>query len=540
MARGAPVEKDPLVTSTLHNSTPRHPLISGVFLAAGVLMGCTTTNPCADGWARDSAGNCVRFEEPVDSSEDSGNPADTEQPNDSDSTTGDPCTPPEEGPEDPLTDLGFYDNLVESNTMIEFIDVAIDSDRQILWGVGQGGLMAFDISDEQAPALESLTPQDGYGRYHHVYPFPSSDSGGGLVYTTHRSHGLTVFDATESSRPQELSRTIEANLEGMVQVGDSLYVAGRNGVLHRFDISNRTAPTRKNSLSGLGIPQNLSGSVDALYVADQEQGLVVVDPSNPEEPRVVERHAIGSVTSVSHNKDWVVAGGSAGISLFSRTDPLALEAETTMDLGTIVSDVVVDGDLVWAVTLERVVAISLTEAHRPMPFASRSTPYWAMTVDAKSGTAWVGDWGALRGYQADKSVSSPDVDVQVSEILVSESGEDLLFSVANRGNEALWIEAYSADDERVTLEIQEMEVPRQGSVPVNLTFSGGELDTRICILTSDPDQPVSEVRVHTGGVTHPDIGKMAPDFTLLDVDGNSYTLSDFRGQPVVLSYFATW
>ena len=41
-------------------------------------------------------------------------------------------------------------------------------------------------------------------------------------------------------------------------------------------------------------------------------------------------------------------------------------------------------------------------------------------------------------------------------------------------------------------------------------------------------------------MTHPDIGKIAPDFTLLDVDGKSYTLSDFRGHPVVLSYFATW
>ena len=500
------------------------------------LSACTTTNPCAEGWVRDSAGNCVRFEEPdpTDTHSDTSQPADTDQP------ASDACRPPDEGPEDPLTDLGAYDNIASSGTMIEFIDVAIDADRSLLWGAGQGGLMAFDISDEQSPTLVSMTPSDGYGRYHHVYPLPSSDSGGGLVYTTHRSHGLTVFDATESSRPQELSRLIEANLEGMTQVADSLYVAGRNGVLHRFDISNRRSPTRQNTLNGLGIPTDLSGGSEALYVADQEQGLVVVDPDNPESLTVIERHAIGSVTSVSHSDDWVVAGGSAGVSLFSRTDPLALEPETTMDLGTIVSDVVVDGDLVWAVTLERVYAISLTEAHRPMPFASRTTPYWAMTVDADSGTAWVGDWGALRGYQADKAVSSPDVDVQVSELLLSDSGEEILFSVANRGNEALWIEAYSADDERLSLQIQELEVPRQDSVPVNLTFSGGELDSRICILTSDPDQPVSEIRVHTGGVTHPDIGKPAPDFTLLDVDGTSYTLSDFRGQPVVLSYFATW
>lgn len=515
-------------------SSYNHLWVGACLAAISSLYACSAPNPCAEGWVRDSAGNCVRFEEPSDTHPETSEPTDTSP------FTGDACSSPDEGPEDPLTDLGFYDNIARSGKMIEFIDVAIDADRDLLWGVGQGGLMAFDISDEQAPTLESLTPSDGYGRYHHVYPLPSSDTGGGLVYTTHRSHGLTVFDATESSRPQEVFRLVEANLEGMAQVENSLYIAGRNGVLHRFDISTRTGPVRQNTLSGLGIPQDISGSAEALYIADQEQGLVVIDPSNPDALQVAERHAIGSVTSVSHSDDWVVAGGSEGVSLFSRTEALALVAETTMDLGTIVSDVVIDEDLVWAVTLERVYAISLTEAHRPMPFASRTTPYWAMTVDARSGAAWVGDWGALRGYAADKEISSPDVDVQVSELLLSESGEDVSFSIANRGNEALWIEGFSADDERLTLEVQDSEVSRQGAVTMNVSFAGGELDSRLCILTSDPDQPVTEVRVHTGGVTHPDIGKIAPDFTLLDVDGKSYTLSDFRGHPVVLSYFATW
>ena len=36
------------------------------------------------------------------------------------------------------------------------------------------------------------------------------------------------------------------------------------------------------------------------------------------------------------------------------------------------------------------------------------------------------------------------------------------------------------------------------------------------------------------------IERLAPDFTLRDLKGNQVSLSDFRGQPVVLNFWATW
>jgi peroxiredoxin len=36
------------------------------------------------------------------------------------------------------------------------------------------------------------------------------------------------------------------------------------------------------------------------------------------------------------------------------------------------------------------------------------------------------------------------------------------------------------------------------------------------------------------------VGQPAPDFTLYDLDGNEVRLSDFRGKPVVLNFWATW
>lgn len=36
------------------------------------------------------------------------------------------------------------------------------------------------------------------------------------------------------------------------------------------------------------------------------------------------------------------------------------------------------------------------------------------------------------------------------------------------------------------------------------------------------------------------VGMTAPDFTLQDLDGNSHTLSQLRGQPVIVNFWATW
>lgn len=40
--------------------------------------------------------------------------------------------------------------------------------------------------------------------------------------------------------------------------------------------------------------------------------------------------------------------------------------------------------------------------------------------------------------------------------------------------------------------------------------------------------------------TSADNANLAPDFTVYDADGNAHTLSDFRGKPVILNFWASW
>lgn len=48
------------------------------------------------------------------------------------------------------------------------------------------------------------------------------------------------------------------------------------------------------------------------------------------------------------------------------------------------------------------------------------------------------------------------------------------------------------------------------------------------------------IELGAAGGPAPEIGKPAPDFTLLDLNGNAVRLSDFRGSIVVMNFWATW
>ncbi|HWO73110.1 MAG TPA: TlpA disulfide reductase family protein, partial [Dehalococcoidia bacterium] len=48
------------------------------------------------------------------------------------------------------------------------------------------------------------------------------------------------------------------------------------------------------------------------------------------------------------------------------------------------------------------------------------------------------------------------------------------------------------------------------------------------------------IKLGAAGGAAPKVGELAPDFTLQDVDGKVVRLSDFRGQTVVLNFWATW
>jgi peroxiredoxin len=58
--------------------------------------------------------------------------------------------------------------------------------------------------------------------------------------------------------------------------------------------------------------------------------------------------------------------------------------------------------------------------------------------------------------------------------------------------------------------------------------------------TATPVPRQSEISSETGLTTGTQVGQMAPDFTLRDSSGQMVSLSDFRGRPVVMIFWASW
>ena len=62
--------------------------------------------------------------------------------------------------------------------------------------------------------------------------------------------------------------------------------------------------------------------------------------------------------------------------------------------------------------------------------------------------------------------------------------------------------------------------------------------------TQAPEETVSqtgaEQAVFASLPIAPNIDALAPDFTLADINGNEVSLSDYRGKPIVVTFFHTW
>ncbi len=76
-----------------------------------------------------------------------------------------------------------------------------------------------------------------------------------------------------------------------------------------------------------------------------------------------------------------------------------------------------------------------------------------------------------------------------------------------------------------------------------LLFGGGLFNRKEETAVNLPQIPAQNDALQTGNISGGGplaVGDAVPDFTLQDLDGGSVSLSDWRGQPVILNFWATW
>ena len=452
------------------------------------------------------------------------------------------CEPPDGRADDPIALLG-RDGLEGgpgAALLLEMVDVRVDPDRGIAWGVGQGGLVPFDVSDPEAPALLGTYPSDGGSyRFHHVLP------DGDAVFVTHRDAGLTVVDGADPEAMTAVASARATGLEGMALTGALLQIARRDGALVTYDVSDPTSPEEVAVTEGLGSPWGLVVSGDYAYVADNTLGVVTVDLSDPRAPVVLGATDVGAGVqdvAVGDGALYAAAGG-AGLVVLDLSDPGAPALAGSLDLGGSVQAVSWDASTsqVWAVNQLAVIALDATSPLDLVPIGTEETDQWALHVDAFGGIGYVADWGYLSLWGADGDAPAPDLEPAVTELFLREEGEERSVALQNLGAATLDIVGATVDDEAFSLTIDRLHVEPGEFATLGVRFEGGEADATLCVASNDADAPVLSIALHTGGSgDSAAVGEPAIDFALEDLDGVTWRLSEQLGHPVVLVYFATW
>ena len=450
------------------------------------------------------------------------------------------CEPSTSLPQDTLVQTG-QDKRGQDKPgqgfFVELIDLELHSDR--VYGVGQGGLMVYDVSDPAAPALLGVNPAAGNGRYHRVEVIQD-----GLVAVTHRDRGLELVDVTDPAAMKTLGVISRAGIEGLAWDGARLWLTDRARGLVPIDVSDPTRPVEGDATPGLSAPWELSPILnDWTYVSDNALGVVPIDLSDPDAPVIHPAVALPGATqhiTVAEGHLYAAIGG-AGVAVLSLTNPAAPSMLRVVPTGGSAAQVSAADGLLWVADHEGIVVYDLGDPTNPRPLAREQTEQFALAVRAAPGDrAWVGDWNILSGWALDRDGAAPSLDPSTDSPRLPAEGGETTVRLTNRGDDTLTLSGATVGDERITVEVSATSIEPGEDALLRLTWSGGEtLDTSLCLSSNDPDEPTLTLTL-TAGVVGDYLGQAAPDFALTDLNGDTHRLSEQLGAPVLLAYFATW
>jgi len=422
--------------------------------------------------------------------------------------------------------------------LIHMVDVEVDREAERVYAVGQGGLMAFDVSGGP-PVYQSIM----YGGSELL---EVEVLRGDRVAVGHRDAGWRLLDFADPAAPRMVLNTPGAGVAVLKASGAALYALHYGGLMEIFD---QGTGEKMNQIEGVAAsPWAMASRGGWGYIADHSRGVVVVDLSDPRAPELmgaVVPTAGGAQDVAVEGDTLVVAAGAAGVELFSLADPGAPVQVALVPYGDAILSVDIEGGLIWATNYSDVLAIDARDPANPVPLGSHPTLEWAMDVASLGdGRAVVADWSRLNTVRAAPNARAPDADVSRDALIFGGDAAAAL-TLSNRGGADLLLREASVDDPRfeVTGPGPGAVIPPGQSAEMEVAFidDGRALDGALCLSTDDPDQPVIEVAL-TWGVEGASVavGEAAIDFVLPDLDGGLHQLSEHLGQPVFLVFFATW
>lgn len=177
---------------------------------------------------------------------------------------------------------GYYKTKGQAHAVDVFGKTALVSDHML-------GVAYLDISNEAKPVLLGSVFLEGYSRYLAV--------SGSLVYAVDSPVGFYILDPTKPPLdPVGAVQTPESGYGRIISIGISepsdtktptVAVVSGGRALQVYDVSNPAAPVLLTRYATPGKGPRMAMKGRLAYVADNTEGVQVVDFSTPSKPRIV-------------------------------------------------------------------------------------------------------------------------------------------------------------------------------------------------------------------------------------------------------------
>ncbi|MEM7159417.1 MAG: hypothetical protein AAF799_41650 [Myxococcota bacterium] len=461
---------------------------------------------------------------------------------------------------DPLVHVG----RAAGPTFIEIVDVVTHGDL-VLACTGTKGLTIWDASGDGAPRLlsEKIGPthqglaNGSFPRCQHV----SVDPTGTRVVITNRGDEiqptpwLWVYDISDPRSPDDIGGWTDlSSIEGVVYNDGLVYAAlhGTGVLVYRVTEAGGVdiQGGYKDEFSDAWQPA-LAGN--HLYVAEGATGLRIYDVESGDPELLSTLPLPGSSRDVIVEGDRAYVADSAGMAIVDISDPRDPQLLSQIDsdgtslalaMGADDTVVMAEWDQVRGYDVSDPTAVETVFAET-VPTDDEFSRVLAIDADRDRRRVYAGEWRGLQVFDHVSGGHGPDISITPNVLqyglLTGGESDSRVVVVRNRGDVPLTVHDVVGGP-GVTVDTECFQVPPGGATAIEVTLQVNDhdqVDTGLKFCSDDPDESEHVVSL-SANVPGLGVGDEVPAFALQDLDGNTWSTEQLRGNIAVLAYFATF
>lgn len=419
------------------------------------------------------------------------------------------------------------------------MDAEVVGNRAFIAVGAAQGVEAYDVSDPANPRRTWLSNGPNCWRV--------QACGDTWLFGFCRREGVALYDIGRPDTVLRLGRydppgTREA-LEGGALVGTTLYAAAHQNGIYAIDFSQPQSPQKVAAVS-LGPSQawNVAARDSFLFVANGREGLAVVGLEGG--MHVTARLELAGCANdiLLDGGVAVLALGAAGLATVDISNPRAPVLLDTIGTSGCAWSMDRTGHLIACGSWRELETfdVSLPAVIRRVGWDNTGT--WALGAGIRDDSlVAVADWRGMSCYRPEPD-AGPDIDIR-PEILdfgaVTLSRETTVV-VVNTGSGVLNVTA-TLSPNGIAVSPQSYTVAAGDSQMLVVTAAGAnQVRNTVRLRCNDGDETLATFRVYKNNPAYPQAGSVAPDFTLVGLDGFEHALADYRGRVVYLDFGASW